>query len=442
MGYMTVKEAAQKWGISERQAQQLCVAGRIKGAAKFGGAWAIPSDAAKPADPRRSSDAEPEACDMSPESATESELFEFTFDSGTATTSDRYAAAFATILNDRSDDRMPHTVPQHVVMPLLNTPFLPGKCMETAESIPDPDQRNIALGEAYYFSGQAERASDIVEPYLTHEDIALRLSACWIYAYANFAMDRINRSREVMGHVKTTLDSVDEQTPESLRALAVFVTTGSYVLLHLPIPESVPPLMPMIRLLPPGIRLFALYIQAHDAYLRGAYAASAGIVETALALEVDVYPIPTIYLHMVAVMNYMSLRHVKEAEAHLLAAWELARPDDLIEAFGEHHGLLGGMLEATIKRDYPEDFRRIISITYKFSAGWRKIHNPDTGHHVADNLTTTEFAAAMLAARDWSNKEIAAHMGISEHTVKTYITGALQKLHITKRKDLKNHMLQ
>ena len=67
------------------------------------------------------------------------------------------------------------------------------------------------------------------------------------------------------------------------------------------------------------------------------------------------------------------------AERHLLDAWELAHPDDLIEGFGEHHGLLGGMLEAVIKQKWPEDFKRIIAITYKFSSGWRKIHNPKPG---------------------------------------------------------------
>ena len=68
------------------------------------------------------------------------------------------------------------------------------------------------------------------------------------------------------------------------------------------------------------------------------------------------------------------------------------------------------MLEAVIKKDWPEDFKRIIAITYRFSAGWRKVHNPTTGHDVADNLTTTEFAAAMLAARGWTNQEIGEHM--------------------------------
>lgn len=103
---------------------------------------------------------------------------------------------------------------------------------------------------------------------------------------------------------------------------------------------------------------------------------------------------------------------------------------------------LGGMLEAVIKPGWPEDFKRIIAITYRFSAGWRKIHNPETGHDVADDLTTTEFATAMLAARGWTNQEIAQHMNISSHTVKHYISTALQKLGIRQRQELKKYMLK
>ena len=36
MKYITVREAAQKWNISQRLVQQYCVDGRIEGAAKFG----------------------------------------------------------------------------------------------------------------------------------------------------------------------------------------------------------------------------------------------------------------------------------------------------------------------------------------------------------------------------------------------------------------------
>ncbi len=404
MKYITIKEAAQKWGISERTVQTLCSAGRVPGAEKFGGSWAIPENAEKPGDPRRAR-AEPIAV----------------------------AEAPAEIEQAR--------IPMRVAMPLLNTPFRLGTVMDAINAMEDPETRNIALAEYYYFSGRSEKASETAEPYLMHEDVAVRLSACWIYAYANLALDRISMARLAMGIVQKTVEAVDENTPVRDKALAVCVSTGASVLLHLPLPKILSPLKQYIHMMPAGLRLFVLYVEAHHSYLNKQYGAAIGIAETALALEGELYPIPSIYLHLVATMGYINLKRPEQAKEHLLEAWSIAQPDDLIEAFGEHHGLLGGMLEAVLKKEAPEDFKRIIAITYKFSAGWRKIHNPDTGNNVADNLTTTEFAAAMLAARDWTNQEIAAHMGISEYTVRHHISTALQKLNVSQRKDLQKYML-
>ncbi len=407
MEYMNVKEAAEKWGISVRLAQRLCSEGRVTGAAKFSGSWAIPTDAAKPDDPRRSGERRSSA------------------EKKSSKTSDATADAVV---------RAP--------MPLLNTPFKLGHCMDAIVHIKDADSRNIALCEYYYFSGRAENASIIAEKYLTHEDLAIRLSACWIYGYANLALNRIEDARNALMSIKRALEQIDDNTPEAHRALAVCVSTGASVLLHLPTDERAGDLQSSLRLLPTGLRLFALYVSAHNAYLNANYGESIGIVETALSLSPELYPIPTIYLHLVATMDYMSLRDSNRARDHLLEAWKLAKPDDLIEAFGEHHGLLGGMLEAVLKKEYPEDFKRIISITYSFSAGWRRVHNPETGANVADDLTTTEFAVAMLAARDWSNKEIGAHLGISTNTVKHHISVALQKLRITQRSEFVKFVLK
>ena len=51
-GYMTLKEAAEKWGISDRRINCLCLENRIPGATKLGNVWAIPCDAEKPEDKR------------------------------------------------------------------------------------------------------------------------------------------------------------------------------------------------------------------------------------------------------------------------------------------------------------------------------------------------------------------------------------------------------
>ncbi len=52
MDYMTIKEAAAKWGMSIRRIQEICSQGRIPGLMKFGREWAIPKDAEKPIDQR------------------------------------------------------------------------------------------------------------------------------------------------------------------------------------------------------------------------------------------------------------------------------------------------------------------------------------------------------------------------------------------------------
>ena len=47
-GYLSVQEAAQKWGVTPRQVQILCKESRIDGASKISNVWVIPSDADKP----------------------------------------------------------------------------------------------------------------------------------------------------------------------------------------------------------------------------------------------------------------------------------------------------------------------------------------------------------------------------------------------------------
>ena len=51
-GFMTQKEASEKWGICERRIRTLCTEERINGATKIGHMWVIPSETLKPTDQR------------------------------------------------------------------------------------------------------------------------------------------------------------------------------------------------------------------------------------------------------------------------------------------------------------------------------------------------------------------------------------------------------
>lgn len=52
MEYLSIRQTAEKWGISVRRVQVLCTENRIPGAIRIGYSWAIPVDAEKPADAR------------------------------------------------------------------------------------------------------------------------------------------------------------------------------------------------------------------------------------------------------------------------------------------------------------------------------------------------------------------------------------------------------
>ena len=41
--YLSIREAAEKWGVSERRINQYCAEGRIPGVQRFGKSWAIPA---------------------------------------------------------------------------------------------------------------------------------------------------------------------------------------------------------------------------------------------------------------------------------------------------------------------------------------------------------------------------------------------------------------
>lgn len=48
MEYLSIRQTAEKWGLSKRRVQVLCVEERIPGAMKVDYSWVIPADAQKP----------------------------------------------------------------------------------------------------------------------------------------------------------------------------------------------------------------------------------------------------------------------------------------------------------------------------------------------------------------------------------------------------------
>ena len=398
MNYESSWQAADRLGVSIHTIQKWARENRIPGAMRRGRLWMIPVDFV----PTDRQEAQPERGD-------------------------------AQLTNDGW--------PIRIAMPLMNSAYPVGKCREFIEAIPDKDDRAIAWGEYYYYSGQAEQAARTMEPYQDSADPMLRNSANLVGFFANFARGETRLAMCAFERLLADLQKdLRAQPTPLLHAIGALTVTTASVLLHLPVASDAD-LRQCISCLPDGMKLWACYLLAHKTYLEKNYSGSLAIAELALSMIPKLYPVPTIYVHLVAAMDLMSLKRVEEARQHVAQAWTLAQPDGLIEPFGEHHGLLQGMIESFFQKDDPEAFQKIIAITYSFSAGWRKIHNPISQHEVADNLTTTEFTIAMLYNRGWIAKEIAAYMNLSPRTITNIIQVIYQKLGISGKRELGQFML-
>ena len=395
MDYISAKAAAEKWGVSLRRVHQYCEAKRIEGQARVGNAWVIPAAAEKPSDPRQQRQRAPAA----------------------------------------SEDKLP--------MPLMSGSFLPGEARKYIRGLQDEELKAVALGEYAYFSGNIAGAIAATERLLDNESVAVRSSAMLVHAFSCIEQNDIRAARDDFRRMQETaaVNAVRPGIDSRERAVCMLISSLTNILLH---DRRLPSARrdEAVRYLPEGMKLYACYAMAHQHYLNGDYHRSLGIAETALSLASRSYPISMIYLNLAAAMAYMAVKDTEQASAAFARAWDLAKRDGLIHPFGEHHGLLYGLVEKILTRAEPEQYEKIIGITYRFSDGWRKIHNPDTAETVTDLLTTKEFSIAMLASKDWSNKEIAAYMELSAHTIKHYMSVIYQKLAISNRDELKRYMLR
>ena len=178
------------------------------------------------------------------------------------------------------------------IMPLVSRAFAPGKVRETIEAIEDPEERAMAWAEYCLFTGRAEEAASRAEPFLSHADPALCLSAHIVYCISNVTLGKVDEAQK-------TLDALDNlDTGNHVPITGAYCADVVRVLLHLP--EKDPMRLDKIpSALPEGVRFFLCYVLTLRYYLRGEHAKAEGIATAALTLCENRYPIPGIYLHVI-----------------------------------------------------------------------------------------------------------------------------------------------
>lgn len=385
MEYLSVKETAEQWGVSIRMVNYYLNTGRVPGAIRKSGGWLIPVNTPHPSDGRKSG---------------------------------------------VNREKVPLRVPK-CYMPLIARPC-DGSFAGFIKQTLDSEEQDISRALWHYFRDEHEEARAISERCKESTCPEIRLSAFVINTMATLQTGDAAACRQNLEKIR---EESERASDESWRLHCTVTNALISVFFHSE-KLDLTPIRPYISMLPPGMQYFAMYAAAHALYIQRQYERALGIAECALLMAGERYPIASIYLHIVSCMIYMSLKMEEDAERAFDTAWGIASREGYIHPFVEHHGVLQGQVERALRKQEPETYEKIVRSVYRFSRGWMKIHNPVSTLQVTDALTPYEFSIAMLAAKGRSNKEIAALMGISVNTVKSYMESIFEKLQISSRSEI------
>ena len=303
-------------------------------------------------------------------------------------------------------------------------------------SLSDEEERTAALAAHYYFQAKYECAAQESQRCLNSSCPEIRAAALLVHGMANVGLGNAELVRADFAALTQAA-----QQPEGIQMAAIYDALRYLLAVFFHTDGEMEPLgEEYAGYLPEGMRLYLLYAVAHALYLQKKYEQALGVTRSALMMAAGRFPTVCVYLNLIGSMVAANLHDADLAAEFFHRAWQIAEPEDYIQPFVEHHGMLQGQIERYFRDAQPQVYNRIADKVMAFSRGWIQIHNPDSVNKVTDRLSPYEFALAMMAARGKSNQEIGDYLRISVNTVKAHLSAIYLKLGISSRKELERFL--
>ena len=387
---MTIAEASERWGISQRQVQHLCTLGSVEGAVKFGRAWMIPKNANKPVDGRTK--------------AARAEL--------------------------DADMPLPRKTPFLYMSDLYNTP---GTADEVGASLSYHHEAQVLFeAEVAYSRGEIDKVYDIANYLLSkHSDFYAVLSAGMLLAQCAIWKGDIHMWRKAKVHIaeapaKNDLDRDAMQLAISAVNIMVYNV------------ESFPEWFKKGRFEPihkdayPAAKVYyAKYLYALG------YAVAMGLVKVdgtqglyiMSVISFSVEPMiawaranntvmSEIYLRLTCAAIYHNCGKDEDAIYHIDKAIELALPDKLYGVLAEYCRALNTLMEKRLSIMDADAWGEVKMLYKIYNEGWSKLSGTVRGKTILTTLSDKEREVAKLAAFGLSNQEIADNLHLSLSVVK------------------------
>ena len=403
MDYITVKEAAQKWGVTTRHIQNLCNQKKIKGAYRFGKSWMIPVRAILPSSVKKHEDPHlpmPRQCpfldmtDLYNKVGGADECAEMLVNNPEA-----YALFKAQIAYRRGDIAQVYKHARYFLdsrsgfNAILGGSMLLSSCGIWAG---DVDVWNEAKRHVFEAPCHTDQDREIVS-------LALAIIDSSIYDNKNFP-DWFKRGNF-------------EKLPfDSLPAAKVFYIKYIY--------------------------MTAFGLAAGQLSVDGMQGLSLmkmlpNLIEPMISQAVaDQTIIPEIYLRLSCAVAYHNSGERELAIYHIDKALSSGLPDNLYGIFAEYVRHFSGLLEERIALIDEEAFQRVEELSSIYTRSWSRISGKIRNRVIAYNLTAKEYEVAKLIAFGFSSKEIANMLYISESTVKQTVARIINKTGIQDKNEI------
>lgn len=389
MDYITAREAARKWDVSDRSVTYHLKAGRIPGAIKKGRLWLIPGDAERPVDKRK----------------VEGTISKHPSDLRTG------------LINVSSNSTK--TMPAHNPDEILD--------------LVDDRVRTIYKIELSYLRGDFEKVMVYFDN--TVEDEALRLRVCPFAIGAAISTGNYQAYTQIDSYLKRYIETDIESEIRVFAELSLATTAVSVIA-----PNMVPNWIKAgeFSFLIPKQRTYALYLRAKYFYCIGQLDTALAVAQTALTLNYQENGITftDIYLRLTCAISCYGLERKEEAKNWLLSTMRLALPHRFVTPFAELVSELGGIVEECLKQEFPDCYDAVIQQWKNTVKYWFSFHNQFAKANITLILSLRETHLALLVARRVPYAEIAKQHNISVGRLKNIMIEIYEKLHVSGRDEL------
>lgn len=386
MNYITVKEAAEKWGVSARRVQILCSQNRIPGTTRFGNRLMIPADAQYP------TKADPAA-----------------------------------------------TLPFPRKTPFLYMSDLyrhPGSSEESiAKLAHNYEAQIIFAAEIAYSQGDIEKVYESANYLLNHHSgFYSTLSAGMLLALCAIWRGDLEMWRRAKIHIASA--PADNDMDRDIISLSITaVDSMLYDVESFPDWFKIGCFEPLHKDSLPAARVFyAKFLYAVAYAVATKQLEMQGISGLALMsmLPATIEPlishsvadssvISEIYLRMTCATVYHHSGNREQAIRHLDRAIALALPDRLFGLLAEYCRVLDSLIEQRLSRVSAEAWEIVRELSRIYIAGWSNLGSKVRGRTIISTLTQKEREIAKLAAFGMQYSEIAARVNMSLSGIKQTI---------------------